>query len=137
MSKAGANRTRYRFVELAVGLDEIWCGEARAFLLAPPGVAPSSNSGTVPGIVPRIVSRIVQGRCPHRGGPLALGSYECRDRQWRCPWHGHKQAVAEMQADALPAIRRLDHWLVAIAAPLPTDEAIALTRRAADPDRPA
>lgn len=129
MSKAGANRTRYRFVELAEGLDEIWCGEARAFLLAPPGVAPSSVSGIVP--------RIVGGRCPHRGGPLALGSYECRDRQWRCPWHGHKQAVTEMLANALPAIRRGDHWLVAIAAPLPMDEAICLTRRAAGPDCPA
>jgi nitrite reductase/ring-hydroxylating ferredoxin subunit len=113
MSRGGATPTRYRFVELASGLDEIWCGEARAFLLAPPDATPV----------------IAEGRCPHRGGPLALGSYDCRDRQWRCPWHGQKHALAALQARALPAIRRGPHWLVAIEAAASMDEAICLSRR--------
>jgi nitrite reductase/ring-hydroxylating ferredoxin subunit len=112
MSRGGETSTRYRFVELTAGLDEIWCGDARAFLLAPPDATPA----------------IIEGRCPHRGGPLALGHYDCRDRQWRCPWHGQKHALPALQARALPAIRRGPHWLVAIEAAAPRDEAICLTR---------
>ncbi len=109
MSRGGEIPTRYRFVELTAGLNEIWCGEVRAFLLA-------------------ATPAIVDGRCPHRGGPLALGSYDCRDRQWRCPWHGQKHALAALTARAFPAIRRGPHWLVAIEGAAPTDEAICLNR---------
>jgi len=111
--RSGGEETRYRFVELAKGLDEIWCGTARAFLLAPTDEA----------------AAFVMGLCPHRGGPLALGEFDPRDRRWRCPWHGQKHTLASLQARSLPAIRRGDRWLVAIQPENPTDQAICLTRR--------
>ncbi len=90
----------YRFVILPPGMREIWCGEMRAFLLAPPGQP----------------ARIVSGACPHRGGPLALGQYDCRAKAWRCPWHGNAQKVEVLQRRALPAIRRGAEWVVALGA---------------------
>lgn len=118
--RTGGNETRYLFIELTQGLDEIWCGAQRAFLLAPPG--------DVPGIA--------AGRCPHRGGPLALGAFEPAGRRWRCPWHGQKHALSALQARSFPAIRRGDCWLVAIRADDPRDEAICLTRRPAPSGQP-
>jgi nitrite reductase/ring-hydroxylating ferredoxin subunit len=110
--RTGPEATRYLFVELAKGLDEIWCGTRRAFLLVPPGEKPA----------------IVAGRCPHRGGPLALGVFDCRDRRWRCPWHGQKHALPTLYAGAWPAIRRGDVWLVAVEAERPDDTPVCLTR---------
>jgi hypothetical protein len=48
---------------------------------------------------------IVEGRCPHRGGPLQLG---CRDVQARsvvCPWHGSKVSEEQMLRTSLPMVR--------------------------------
>lgn len=111
--RAGSDETRYRFIELAKGLDEIWCGATRAFLLAPPNETPA----------------IIAGRCPHRGGPLALGTFDCRDRRWRCPWHGQKHTLPLLRQRDFPAIRRGDRWLVAIRSDSPLDQPICLTRR--------
>jgi hypothetical protein len=116
--RAGSDETRYLFIELAKGLDEIWCGAQRAFLLAPPGEVPA----------------VVAGRCPHRGGPLALGTFEPLGRRWRCPWHGQKHSLLALQACGFPAIRRGDGWLVAIRAGDRRDQAFCLTRRAAPPE---
>ncbi|WP_374652249.1 Rieske 2Fe-2S domain-containing protein [Dongia sp.] len=104
--------TGYLFVELGRGQREIWCGETRAFLLSAPGAAPA----------------IVPGRCPHRGGPLALGHYDCRDRQWHCPWHGQKHDLASLRRRALPAIRRGADWLVVLPAGAKADLPVCLAR---------
>jgi len=109
----GGEATRYLFIELANGLDEIWCGGQRAFLLAPPDEP----------------AAIVTGRCPHRGGPLALGAFDCRERRWRCPWHGQKHALPALRAQTWPAIRRGGSWLVAISLDKPGDRPTCLTRR--------
>jgi nitrite reductase/ring-hydroxylating ferredoxin subunit len=116
--RTGREETRYLFVELAKGLDEIWCGAQRAFLLAAPGEAPT----------------VVAGRCPHRGGPLALGTFEPLGRRWRCPWHGQKHPLPTLQARGLPAIRRGDAWLVAIRTEDGRDQAFCLTRRGMPPE---
>jgi nitrite reductase/ring-hydroxylating ferredoxin subunit len=111
--RRGGDATRYLFIELAKGLDEIWCGTQRAFLLAPPDEP----------------AAIVAGRCPHRGGPLALGEYDCRERRWRCPWHNQKHALPALRARTWPAIRRGETWLVAISPDQLGDQPICLTRR--------
>lgn len=117
IGRRGGDETRYLFIELAQGLDEVWCGAQRAFLLAPPDEGPA----------------IVAGRCPHRGGPLALGAFEPAGRRWRCPWHGQKHPLSALQARSLPAIRRGNCWLVAIRKEESRDEAICLTRRRSHP----
>nr|WP_298688032.1 Rieske 2Fe-2S domain-containing protein [uncultured Dongia sp.] len=106
--------TGYRFLRLAAADDEIWCGDRRAFRLAPPGERPM----------------IVNGRCPHRGGPLALGDFDCVRRELRCPWHGQRHGLARLQAGALPAIRIGRTWLVALAGAPSDAEAICFHRDA-------
>lgn len=118
--RAGGDATRYLFVELAQGLDEIWCGTERAFLLAPPGETPA----------------IVAGRCPHRGGPLALGTFDCRDRRWRCPWHGQKHALPALRRHDFPAIRRGNRWLVALSPESPQDRPVCVARPLSHRDPP-
>lgn len=88
----------YRFIRLSAGMDEIWSGDLRAFVLAPPAESPL----------------VLTGICPHRGGPLAQGEFDCRSRSLRCPWHGQRHSLVRLRALALPAIRIGDCWLVAL-----------------------
>jgi len=104
--------TSYHFVRLPAGADEIWRGDQRAFLLASPAELPV----------------IINGRCPHRGGPLALGTFDCARRELRCPWHGQRHSLAQLHARALPAIRIGRTWLVALAGTDPADDAICFRR---------
>jgi nitrite reductase (NADH) small subunit len=92
---------RYRFLRFAAHeANAIWLDGGRAFLLATPDGAPA----------------IVNGICPHRGGPLALGDYDCATASLRCPWHGQRQTRRQLLARAWPAIRVGDSWVVAVPA---------------------
>lgn len=89
----------FRFLRFrAPAADTIWLGDARAFLLATPDARPA----------------LIDGICPHRGGPLALGSYDCRTQTLRCPWHGRRHARRQLLARAWPAIRIGKDWVVAV-----------------------
>ena len=91
----------YRFLRFAAGeVDAIWQNGQRAFLLATPDGPPA----------------IVNGICPHRGGPLALGTYDCATASLRCPWHGQRQTRRQLLARAWPAIRVGEQWVVAVPA---------------------
>lgn len=98
------------FVRFRSGtVDTIWLGNARAFLLSTPG-APAL---------------VVDGICPHRGGPLALGRYDAVTQSLRCPWHGQARSHRQLCAAALPSIRAGDAWTVAIPRPMAADAASA------------
>ncbi|MBL8707993.1 MAG: Rieske 2Fe-2S domain-containing protein [Rhodospirillaceae bacterium] len=101
---------RHCFVRFRSGtVDTIWLGDARAFLLSVPG-APTL---------------VVDGICPHRGGPLALGRYDAATQSLRCPWHGQARSRRQLCAAALPSIRAGDAWTVAIRQPMRADGASA------------
>lgn len=100
----------YRFLRFQAGeVDAIWREGQRAFLLATPDGSPA----------------IVNGICPHRGGPLALGEYDCATASLRCPWHGQRQTRRQLLARAWPAIRVGGDWVVAV----PADDARAICFR--------
>ena len=103
----------WHFVRLLPGQGEIWCGDQRAFLLAPTGETP----------------RIISARCPHRGGPLSLGAYDCRRRELRCPWHGQRHGADRLRLLALPAIRIGAAWIVAVEGAALSEAAICFSRR--------
>ena len=49
---------------------------------------------------------LVQDRCPHRGGPLSLGSRSPDDKRVVCPWHGSRIACAWLRRQSMPIVRR-------------------------------
>lgn len=89
----------FRFLRFAAGdIDTIWLGDRRAFLLALPDRPPV----------------FVDGICPHRGGPLGLGEYDCATASLLCPWHGRRRTRQQLLAGAWPALRVGTHWVVAL-----------------------
>lgn len=106
--------TEYRFLRFCRDeADTIWSGDRRAFLLTVPGGMPA----------------VIDGICPHRGGPLGLGTYDCRTKVLRCPWHGRLHPHRFLLTRAWPALRVGDHWLVALP-PAAAGEATLCFRRA-------
>lgn len=94
-----------RFLRFKSGAaNTIWRADRRAFLLDTPDGAPA----------------IVDGTCPHRGGPLALGQYDCKTATLRCPWHGRRHKRRQLLARAWPSLRIGEDWVVAI--PVTPDE---------------
>ena len=49
---------------------------------------------------------VLPDACPHRGGPLRLGSYDPAACVLECPWHGTRFPLARLLAKALPCVRR-------------------------------
>lgn len=89
----------YRFLRFRVGAaDTIWSGDRRAFLLATPDGPPA----------------LIDGICPHRGGPLGQGIYDCRTKTLRCPWHGRQHPRRFLLSRAWPALRIGSEWVVAL-----------------------
>jgi len=46
------------------------------------------------------------GKCPHRGGPLHLGSLDESLEFIVCPWHHNKTRVTALAGRSLPTVRR-------------------------------
>lgn len=51
---------------------------------------------------------LVHDRCPHRGGPLSLGTVSADGRHLTCPWHGTRMACAVLRRKSVPLVRRGD-----------------------------
>lgn len=49
---------------------------------------------------------LVQDKCPHRGGPLSLGSRSPDDKRVVCPWHGSRIACGWLRRHSMPIVRR-------------------------------
>jgi nitrite reductase (NADH) small subunit len=49
---------------------------------------------------------IVPSECPHRGGPLHLGTYSPCKARLVCPWHNNSYAKGRITGRALPTICR-------------------------------
>ena len=49
---------------------------------------------------------LVRDKCPHRGGPLSLGSRSPDDKRLVCPWHGSRIACAWLRRQSVPIVRR-------------------------------
>lgn len=67
---------------------------------------------------------LVDTRCPHRGGPLHLGSAasDARGRPgMQCPWHGTFVPVAQLRKTALPMVRRTHSGAAAVIVPAGTE----------------
>jgi hypothetical protein len=98
---SGKSPPAFRFLRFTTpAADTVWLRDARAFLLATPDGKPA----------------LIDGICPHRGGPLSLGSYDCRTQTLRCPWHGRRHPRAHLLARAWPTIRIGADWIVAVPA---------------------
>jgi nitrite reductase (NADH) small subunit len=48
---------------------------------------------------------VTQDRCPHRGGPLHLGEWNCHTRSLACPWHGTCLIEPTLNRRSVPAVR--------------------------------
>jgi nitrite reductase (NADH) small subunit len=74
----------------------------------------------------------VADACPHRGGPLHMGSWDASCSKIRCPWHKHSWGLDALRVRTLPGIRRGRRWSVVLpdarARPYP------LKRRVVSPD---
>jgi nitrite reductase/ring-hydroxylating ferredoxin subunit len=90
----------YRFIRFGKEVDEIWLGDQRVFVL------PRADQSPL----------VLNGICPHRGGPLALGEFDCRSKTLRCPWHGQQYGMARLNSFALPALRAGNSWMVVLEA---------------------
>jgi nitrite reductase (NADH) small subunit len=56
----------------------------------------------------------VADACPHRGGPLHMGSWDSSCSKVRCPWHRHAWGLEALGSRVLPAIRRGRQWSVVL-----------------------
>jgi nitrite reductase (NADH) small subunit len=74
-------------------------------------LAGKNNCVTVAG-APYIYARTKAGsfllpaRCPHRGGPLHLATFESTGDRLICPWHGRANPVTRARTAGLPVTRR-------------------------------
>ena len=51
------------------------------------------------------VCHTIADKCPHRGGPLHLGSVDPSGAFVVCPWHHTKTRLSHLVARALPTVR--------------------------------
>ncbi|MEH2263306.1 Rieske (2Fe-2S) protein [Nostoc sp.] len=51
---------------------------------------------------------LVRDNCPHRGGPLHLGYFNCQNNAIVCPWHNSAVSVHRLQQLAMPLVWRND-----------------------------
>lgn len=72
-----------------------------------------NNCVTVAG-VPYMYVRTEHGsfvlpvRCPHRGGPLNLGTLRPGETRLVCPWHERPTSITKAIRRGIPAVRRGD-----------------------------
>ena len=50
---------------------------------------------------------VIRSRCPHRGGPLHLGSVQDEGgvERLRCPWHGNQFLLSRLCARGVPTVQ--------------------------------
>ncbi|MBW4503325.1 MAG: Rieske 2Fe-2S domain-containing protein [Scytonema hyalinum WJT4-NPBG1] len=51
---------------------------------------------------------LVTDNCPHRGGPLHLGYFDCQKSTIICPWHELVVSMNHLQQHAMPLVWRND-----------------------------
>lgn len=56
----------------------------------------------------------VSDGCPHRGGPLHMGSWDASCAKIRCPWHKYSWGEKAVSTRLIPAIRRGRQWSVVL-----------------------
>jgi nitrite reductase (NADH) small subunit len=49
---------------------------------------------------------VLPSRCPHRGGPLHLGTIDPTGKSLICPWHDNTVSVRWLCTHALPLVKR-------------------------------
>jgi nitrite reductase (NADH) small subunit len=49
---------------------------------------------------------VMPARCPHRGGPLHLATFEAGGSRLVCPWHERATSVSRHLKGGIPAVRR-------------------------------
>jgi nitrite reductase/ring-hydroxylating ferredoxin subunit len=47
----------------------------------------------------------VPDKCPHRGGPLSLGTFCEKENTIQCPWHDNFFKVSALIKKEIPAVR--------------------------------
>jgi Rieske [2Fe-2S] domain len=63
---------------------------------------------------PTGVCYTINDKCPHRGGPLNLGTVDGTARFVVCPWHTTRTSMAYLVARALPTVRAGDRVSVVV-----------------------
>ncbi|MFK7866633.1 MAG: Rieske 2Fe-2S domain-containing protein [Alphaproteobacteria bacterium] len=48
---------------------------------------------------------VLNAKCPHRGGPLHLGTFDCANHSITCPWHRIKYKQKQLERSSMPAVR--------------------------------
>ncbi len=51
---------------------------------------------------------LVADNCPHRGGPLHLGYFDCKKSAIICPWHNSVVSIQRLEQLAIPLVWRCD-----------------------------
>lgn len=51
---------------------------------------------------------LIKNNCPHRGGPLHLGNFDCQKNAFICPWHESAISISRLQKYAMPLVWRKD-----------------------------
>lgn len=70
---------------------------------------------------------LVADNCPHRGGPLHLGYFDCHKNTISCPWHNLFVSINHLQQNAMPLVWRND---IAVAVlPETKSKSVAFQRR--------
>jgi nitrite reductase (NADH) small subunit len=54
----------------------------------------------------RLGSFLLSARCPHRGGPLHLATFEPAGTRLICPWHGRATSVTRALSMGIAVTRR-------------------------------
>jgi nitrite reductase (NADH) small subunit len=66
------------------------------------------------------------GNCPHRGGPLHLGNYNCSNNTIVCPWHELEVPIEKLRRLAIPLISRKESAVAIL--PQPSTEPIVIKK---------
>jgi len=74
---------------------------------------------------------LVDGVCPHRGGPLHLGRVDAAAGAVECPWHGRLVSLRKLVRDAYPMVVRDD--IAAAVLPGTGDDDVELQCRVVHP----
>lgn len=74
-------------------------------------------------------SFVVRDNCPHRGGPIHLGQFDCQKNTIICPWHGLTVSTTSLQQLAIPVVWRYDVALAVIVEAEGKSESITLQNR--------